>query len=144
MVLFGNGKNLKPDFITWVRTSLSAGKEISVVTDQIGNITLASNLAENIGVLIKKDESGLFSLSGTDLLSRYDIAVKTAKGYNLDASGIRPIKTADLKQAAPRPLHSGFLQTRARSIAGIKLLTFQEQMKAYEDEQKSADRHPHV
>ena len=86
MVIFGNGINLKPDFLTWVRTSLTAGKEITVVTDQTGNITLASNLAENIRVLLKNEIKGIVSLSGSDILSRYDIAVETARFYGLNPS----------------------------------------------------------
>jgi dTDP-4-dehydrorhamnose reductase len=144
MVLYGTGRALKPDFISWVRASLMEGKEIAVVTDQTGNITLASNLAANIRVLLERDAGGVLSLAGSDLLSRFAIAVKTAEFYGLDSTLIKPAKTSDLKQAAPRPLKSGFVQNRARAVPGITLLTFKEQIKVYDDEQKSADSHPHV
>jgi dTDP-4-dehydrorhamnose reductase len=131
MVIFGNGVGLKPDFITWVKSSLSAGKEISVVTDQIGNITLAGNLADNLQVLLEQEVQGVVSISGADRLSRFDIAVQAAEFFGLNAGLVRPIKTADLKQAAPRPLSSGFVHNRARLIPGIRLLTFKEQLEEY-------------
>jgi len=140
MVLFGTAVSVRPDFIAWVRNSLSANREISAVTDQVGNITLASNLAANIGVLLNRNISGIVSLSGSDLLSRHAIAIEVAKRYGFNAALVRSAKTEDLKQAAPRPLNSGFLLNRARTVPGVNLLTFQEQMKVYDDEQKSADR----
>lgn len=144
MVIFGNGINLRPDFITWVKNSLGAGKEITVVTDQTGNITLASNLAFNIAALIKADASGIFSLSGSDILSRYDIAVETAKAYGLNPAGIKPILTATLNQTALRPLQSGFLLNRAKTIPGVQLLSFKELLKVYDDEQKNINRSAHL
>jgi dTDP-4-dehydrorhamnose reductase len=134
MIIFGNGKNVRPDYVRFVKESLSNGKEINIVTDQLGNITLASNLAANIGVLIRKGVSGIVSLSGSDVLSRYDIAQAIARYYRLDASLITPIKTSDLKQAAQRPLNSGFTLNRARNIAGTELLPFKALLEKYDHE----------
>ncbi|OGJ90241.1 MAG: hypothetical protein A2487_02775 [Candidatus Raymondbacteria bacterium RifOxyC12_full_50_8] len=139
MVLYGTGKGLRPNFIDWVVSSLRAGKTIPVVTDQTGNITLASNCARNIGALINNDVSGIISFAGADILSRYDIACAVARHFSLNEALIRPIATAELKQAAPRPLKSGFLMERARAMDGITLLTFKEQLLRYEREQKDAD-----
>ena len=102
------------------------------MTDQIGNITLAGNLAENLVACLKAGVTGTLALAGRDLLSRFDIARRVAAFYGLDASRITPILTADLKQPAPRPLNSGFTLERAAAMPGVRLLTFEEQLKEYD------------
>jgi len=134
MVIVGKAKGLKPDFIHFVRSSLTDKKAIRIVTDQVGNITLASNLAQNIATALSRNESGILSLAGCERLSRFDIAHKIAERYHLDSSLISPIRTADLGQAALRPLSSGFTLGRARSMSGMKLLPFSELMEAYDHE----------
>ena len=134
MVLFGKAVNVRPDFITFLKSSLSSGKAVNVVTDQIGNITLANNLARNMGALIKEGITGVLAVSGLDILSRHEIAFKVAEHYGLDASLIRPAKTADLKQAARRPLNSGFRLERARKVPGAELIDFKEQLRRYDVE----------
>jgi len=134
MVLFGKGQSLRPDFITFVRESLSAGKQINIVTDQIGNITLVGNLADNITALLNAESKGIYSLAGSDLLSRFEIARLIAVHDGLAEENIHPIVTASLHQAAKRPLNSGFVMDRARRVPGIELLSFQEQLKRYDAE----------
>jgi dTDP-4-dehydrorhamnose reductase len=134
MVLFGRAVNARPDFITFLRDSLSKGRAVNIVTDQIGNITLAGNLAENMGVLLRAGTSGVVSLSGLDIIGRHEIAFMFARHYGYDPALIRLIKTADLKQAAGRPLNSGFKLDRARQIGGVELIDFQEQLRRYDQE----------
>jgi dTDP-4-dehydrorhamnose reductase len=134
MVIFGRAVNARPDFITFLRDKLSKGKAVNIVTDQIGNITLASNLAENVGVLLRAGTSGVVSLAGLDIIGRHEIAFKVARHYGYDPSLVRPVKTADLKQAAGRPLNSGFRLDRARRIKGVELIDFQEQLRRYDRE----------
>jgi dTDP-4-dehydrorhamnose reductase len=73
-------------------------------------------------------------MSGLDILSRHEIAFKVAEHYGLDASLIRPVKTADLKQAARRPLNSGFRLERAQKSPGVELIDFEEQLRRYDVE----------
>lgn len=134
MVLVGRARGLKPDFIHFVRSSLSEKKPIRIVTDQVGNITLASNLAANIRACLEAGMAGIVHLAGSDRLSRFDMALRIAERYGLDPSLITPIKTADLGQAAPRPLSSGFTHARARGVAGIRLLSLDELLEAYDHE----------
>ncbi len=134
MVLVGKAKGLKPDFIHFVCESLSAGKRIRVVTDQVGNITLASNLAQNIKVAIEEGCSGVISLAGGERISRFDFAQRLAARYGLDNCLIDPITTAELKQPAMRPLSSGFTHEKAMNIKGIKLLSIEEMLEKYDNE----------
>ncbi len=108
-VLYGTGKKVNLNFATWVISRLSHKKNINVVTDQVGNPTYVEDLSESIFRLMEKEEYGLFHISGSKIINRYDFARKIAEVFDLDESLINRISTDDLKQAAPRPMNSSFV-----------------------------------
>ena len=87
-------------------------KQISVVTDQLSNPTLVSNLASIIFKCIIFNCEGIFNYGSSDYLSRYEFAILVAKIFNLDHNLIIPIDTEYLynninSYTAKRPLCSG-------------------------------------
>lgn len=120
MTLWGRGKGMKTSFVEFVRNSLAAGKEIRIVTDQWGNPTLAEDLALGLWKLVEGGRSGVYHVAGGEWNSRLDWAVAIAGFYGLDASRIRPCLTADLKQAARRPLRSGLLTGKLERDTGFR------------------------
>jgi len=131
MVLFGHGVNLRPNFVTWLISSLRAGKQVTIVDDQIGNATLADDLAAGIYQVVMRKKTGIFHISGAEILSRYQLCLLIADFYQLDKSLIKPIKTAELKQKAPRPLNSGFILDKARTELELKPPTIQEMLTTF-------------
>ncbi len=131
MVLFGYGVNLRPNFVTWLISSLRKGKQVRIVDDQVGNATLAEDLAEGIFQVVRRKKTGIFHVSGADILSRYQLSLAIAAAYHLDKNLITPIKTADLKQKAPRPLNSGFILDKARTELELKLPSVQEMLTTF-------------
>lgn len=121
MVLYGYANGVRPNFVTWVVDQLRNGEEIRVVDDQFGNPTLADELAEALIVLAESGAQGIYHICGKEIIDRYHFAVKIAEVFGLDASLIERIKTADLGQAALRPLNSGFYIDKAESEIGIHM-----------------------
>lgn len=123
MVLYGAGYEIRPNFVTWLIAQLRNGKSVRVVDDQFGNPTLASELARALRILAEAGSAkrGVYHLSGSEVIDRYRFAVKIAEVFDLDASLIQPIQTSDLKQAAPRPLRSGFDISKAVSELNISM-----------------------
>jgi dTDP-4-dehydrorhamnose reductase len=105
--LWGRGKGMKTSFVDFVRGSLEAGKPIRIVTDQWGNPTLAEDLALALWKLAEGGRSGIYHAVGSEWNSRFQWARAIADFHGLDASLINPCETADLKQAARRPLKGG-------------------------------------
>jgi len=108
-VLYGSGNKVKLNFATWVISRLSHKKNINVVSDQIGNPTYIDDLSDSLFQLLKKEEFGLFHISGSQVINRYEFAKKIAEVFGLDGTLIERISTKDLKQAAPRPMNSSFI-----------------------------------
>jgi dTDP-4-dehydrorhamnose reductase len=121
MVLFGTGREIRPNFVTWLITQLLSGKSVRIVDDQFGNPTLASELAVALRQLAESGRKDIYHISGSEVIDRYHFALKIAETFGLDSHLIRPAKTSDLKQAAPRPLRSGFDIAKAVRELGVAM-----------------------
>jgi dTDP-4-dehydrorhamnose reductase len=122
IVLYGSGIGVKANFALWVINSLKAGKQITVVDDQLGNPTFVGDLAMAMIKSFELNREGIFHIGGGEQISRYDFAVRAAEVFHLDASLIKKIKTSDLNQASPRPMISGFITLKAETQLGIHFL----------------------
>jgi dTDP-4-dehydrorhamnose reductase len=121
MILYGIGKQIKDNFALWLVNNLKDNKQVRVVDDQIGNPTLVDDLAFTVLKVVEFDKNGLYHIAGNDLVSRYDFALALAKKFKFDKNLIIPIKTAILKQPAPRPMKSGFIILKAETELSIKM-----------------------
>jgi dTDP-4-dehydrorhamnose reductase len=121
MILYGVGYGVKLNFALWLLKNLSESKPVRVVDDQIGNPTLADDLAFAILRAIELGRTGLYHVAGNDLMSRFDFAVAIARIFNLNRKLISPIKTSVLRQPAQRPLRSGFITLKAQTDLDAKM-----------------------
>ena len=117
-VLYGPAKYGRPDFVKWVVNSLREGKTIRIVTDQINNPTYIDDLVSAILRIVDYTKEGLYHIGGKEFLSRFDFTLRIADFFGLDKNLILPIKTAELNQAAKRPLKSGLITLKAESELG--------------------------
>ncbi|MGC3944910.1 MAG: dTDP-4-dehydrorhamnose reductase [Chryseolinea sp.] len=108
----------RSNIVTWVKQSLEEGKQIRVVSDQWRTPTLAEDLASGCYLVAAKRAGGVYHISGKDFVSIYDIAMRTASFFGLDASLITPVETAALPQPARRPLRTGFNISKAKKDLG--------------------------
>jgi len=118
-VLFGSGKQVKNNFFLWVYRNLKENKTIRVVTDQYNTPTLVEDLAIGIHLLIEKSRFGLFHLSGSEFLNRYEFAMRIARTFDFDTDLIQPIPTSVLQQPASRPPKAGLRAEKARNELGF-------------------------
>ncbi|MGB9592080.1 MAG: dTDP-4-dehydrorhamnose reductase [Candidatus Kryptoniota bacterium] len=120
-VLYGYARDVKKNFALWVIENLYSGRPIAIVTDQIGNPTLADELAYALLRVCEKDVIGVYHFSGNDALSRYDFAKLIADVFALPADLITPIKSPELNQTARRPTNSTFICLKAKTELGIEI-----------------------
>lgn len=106
-VLYGLGIQVKPNFFLWLYNSLKQGKTVNIVTDQYNTPTLVDDLATGIKRLVEKSAYGLYHLSGSEYVSRYEFALTLAEVFGFDRALIRPIGTDQLRQKAQRPMKGG-------------------------------------
>lgn len=107
-VLYGVAPNVRLNFVDFVRKRLEGEGDIGIVDDQVGNPTLADDLARGIARIIQLRRQGIYHISGKESINRYDFARKIAIQFGADPHRIKPIKTEELNQKSPRPPDSTF------------------------------------
>ncbi len=116
----------RSNIILWVKKSLEEKKIIQVVNDQWRTPTLAEDLAEGCALIANKKAEGIFNISGKNLLTPYEIAVETAKFFNLDTHLIQKVDSSIFTQPAKRPPKTGFILDKAKKELGYKPKSFKE------------------
>ncbi|HEX9007104.1 MAG TPA: NAD(P)-dependent oxidoreductase, partial [Bacteroidota bacterium] len=120
MILYGFAPGAKANFALWLLQSLENGTQVRIVDDQWGNPTLADDLAYGIMRGVELGKTGIYNIAGREICTRYDFAIRLAKTFGLDPALIAPVKTAELRQPAPRPLKSGLITLKAETDLGIR------------------------
>lgn len=121
MVLYGVAQAIKLNFALWLLKSLSENKPIRVVDDQLGNPTLADDLAYAVLKIVELGRTGLYHIAGHDIVSRYEFAIRFAEMFKFNKKLITASKTSALEQAAHRPLKSGLVTLKAETDLGVRL-----------------------
>lgn len=119
----------RSNIVLWVKNSLEAEKPIRVVNDQWRTPTLAEDLAMGCLLAAEHKAEGVFNVSGAEMMTPYDIAVRTALFFNLKDELITETDSSAFKQTAARPLKTGFKIDKARKAWGYKPHTFEESLR---------------
>jgi dTDP-4-dehydrorhamnose reductase len=114
----------RSNIVLWVKNSLEAGKTIQVVNDQWRTPTLAEDLAMGCYLAAIHKATGIYHLSGDEMMTPFDIAIRTAEFFRLDATLIKPADSTTFKQPAKRPLKTGFVIAKAKKELGYRPHTF--------------------
>ena len=116
----------RSNIVLWVKNSLEQKKEINVVNDQWRTPTLAEDLAMGCWLIVKNNATGIFNISGEEMISPYDLAHKVADVWSLDKSLIKQADSSTFTQPAMRPPKTGFIIDKAKKQLGYKPHTIQE------------------
>ena len=109
-----------------------------MVDDQLRTPTLAEDLAMGCYLIAKKRATGIFNISGKDLLTPYDMAMMTAEFYGLDKALIERVDSTVFKQPARRPLKTGFVIEKAKKELGYNPHSFREGLEIVANQVKAA------
>jgi len=135
ILVYGKVANMKrSNIVLWVKKSLENREIIRVVDDQYRMPTYVGSLADACLLAINQKAKGIFNISGSEILSIYDLAIQIADFYKLPKSLIRSIASTNLKQEAQRPPKTGFVLEKAVHKLGFKPLTFLEGLILFQNE----------
>ena len=114
-------------FVMQVINSLKKNQSFNVANDQFGHPTHPTNLAEIIIELIQKDVNGIFHITGSTYISRFEFAQKIAKAFCLNPDLIHGVITP-LTSVIQRPLKVNLNLNKLKSVITTNLLTLDEQL----------------
>ncbi len=112
----------KLNFATWALGELENKKEVKIVDDQVGSPTLADNLAEAVLKAVENRKTGVYHMAGGEAIDRYNFTLILAEVFGLDKALVKPVKTAELKQRARRPLYAPLSVEKTEKELGVKML----------------------
>jgi dTDP-4-dehydrorhamnose reductase len=127
VLVYGTAVDMqRSNIITWVKNNLQQGKKIKVVDDQWRTPTLVQDLAEGCKLVADKRSTGVYHISGREMLSPYEMAVQTAHFFKLDARLIEKVNAKTFVQPAKRPAKTGFVIDKAVQELGYQPHSFAE------------------
>jgi dTDP-4-dehydrorhamnose reductase len=126
VLVYGKPVSGRSNILTIVKEKLEKQEEYHVVDDQVRTPTYVEDLAGGIVSMIEKKAKGVYHLSGKDILTPYQMAIKAAQYLGLDASLIKRVTAADFSQPAKRPPRTGFIIDKAVADLGFSPVSFEE------------------
>lgn len=129
VLVYGKPVSGRSNILTIVKEKLEKGEEYKVVDDQVRTPTYVEDLASGIIAIIEKRAKGIYHLSGKDVLTPYQMAVKAADHLGLNASLIKKVTAADFSQPAKRPPKTGFVIDKAIKRLNFSPISFEEGLK---------------
>jgi dTDP-4-dehydrorhamnose reductase len=136
LLVYGAPPSGRGNFLTVVKDKLEKGEEYRVVDDQVRTPTFVEDLAAGIISIIEKKATGVFHLSGADILTPYRMACLLAEYLQLDKSLLRRVTAENFKQPAVRPLNTGLIIEKAKRVLDYQPVTFSEGLKKTFADQK--------
>lgn len=134
-ILTGTRSNM----VTWVKENLEQNKPIKVVSDQVRTPTYVGDLARGILLVVKKDATGLFHISGEEVFTPYEMALQVADFFNLNKERMQRVDASVFTQAAERPLKTGFIIEKAKRELGYTPVSFQQGIRLMYPDKKNTD-----
>ena len=118
-----------PSFLHWVKSSLENNQPIKVVNDQFRTPTAVTDICEGIYAIIQQNQQGVFHLSGSEILTPYQMATMLAKEYQLNELLITPVTSDTFPEPVKRAKHSGLKNDKAKNLLGFNPVSFEQGVK---------------
>ena len=125
--LFGpHGKN----FVEAILARARQGDPLSVVTDQVGCPTLASDLAAAVVRLLDVGATGTVHCCNAESCSWHEFAVEIVRQAGIDVP-VAPITSDALDRPAPRPAYSVLDTTGYTTVTGEPMRSWRDALRDY-------------
>lgn len=127
ILVYGIVKDMsRSNIVLWAKNALQKGEPLNVVNDQWRMPTLAEDLADACLKTVEKEATGIYHISGKDMMSISQLVMRVADYFSLDKSLIAEVSSSSLNQSALRPKRTGFILDKAYRDLDYKPHSFEE------------------
>lgn len=123
-LVYGKPAPGKSNILTVVEDKLIKQEPYDVVDDQVRTPTYVEDLASGIIAILERKKTGIYHLSGKDIISPYAMAKAIAAYLKLNESLLRRVTTETFSQPAKRPLRTNLIIEKARKELNFEPLSF--------------------
>ena len=100
--VYGLGRDDGTLFAAWHKV-LMAGELIKAIEDMVVAPVFVGDVAQSITVLVQKNESGIFHISGPVTASFFELALSAAQAWELPVGLVEKVQRADFTWQEKRP-----------------------------------------
>jgi dTDP-4-dehydrorhamnose reductase len=108
ILVYGKPISGRQNLLTMVANALQKNETLKIFNDQTRTPTYVEDLAYALAKMIDKKSTGIYHISGEDVITPYHIALAVAKYLQLDEQKIEAATVATFAQPAARPPITGF------------------------------------
>lgn len=116
----------RSNIVLWAKEALEKNQTLNIVNDQFRSPTYVGDLADACISISEQTATGIFHISGKDIMSISDLVRRVAKFFKLDDSAVKEISSDSLNQAAKRPPKTGFILSKANKLIDYQPHSFEE------------------
>lgn len=115
----GNGASLAE----WILGKLERAENVPAFEDVHFSPLYVDDLGDVLGEIAERDLQGLYHVTASDGISKYEFARQLALAFGYDPGLVKRARLADAKLTAPRPLDTTLKNTRLAAALGHPLPT---------------------
>lgn len=123
VLVYGHAKALgRSNIALWIADSVRKGLPVRLVHDQFRTPTLAEDLAQAVLLACHQHPNGIYHIASDENVSIVELGqiIMNEFGYGDKIGEIVEVSTAELAQAAPRPLKGGLNNLKAKEELGFQ------------------------
>lgn len=128
-LVYGKPVSGKPNILSVIKEKLEKGEVYGLVNDQWRSPTFVEDLALGIILIIEKKATGIFHISGKDVLTPYQMGKAAAVFLKRDPSLVKELFASNFSQPAKRPGKTNLVIDKAIHILGYAPVSFEEGMR---------------
>lgn len=126
VLVYGRCLKGRHNIVSMVAEALLEGRSISIVDDQVRTPTYVEDLVDGIISIIEKRATGVFHLSGEEVLTPYRMACAVARHLQVDEHLVKRVTADSFQQPARRPARTIFDLSKAKRDLGYQPVSFEE------------------
>jgi dTDP-4-dehydrorhamnose reductase len=130
-VIFGCGREYRPNLARWLLEKLSKGQKADVINGQYASPTLNTHLAKMLLEVAERRITGTIHLAGLTRINRYEFAVQLAQEFGFEEELLAPVAPNAANWYAKRPPDSSLNVEKAARLLHIKPCTLQDELRAF-------------
>jgi dTDP-4-dehydrorhamnose reductase len=119
--IYGWNMQDKLSLAEWILQRLETGAPMPGFKDVFFSPILVNDLSDFILQMMSREMKGLYHVSGSESLSKFDFAVKLANVFNLDANLVQSAVLGDVALKAPRPKNLSLRTDKISRSLGIRM-----------------------
>jgi len=114
------------NLVTFWLSKLEAGEDILAVDDVWSKPLWVDDAAKVCWEVIARDASGIFNVCGSERVTLYDLAAKTAEVFGFDAERVKAVPSSHFGDIATRPKDTSFDISKIEKELGVVPLGIQD------------------